>query len=110
MGKNMGRSGARPNNRLRQERLRRNWSQNYVAEKLGTTKVTISRWERGSQQPNITSRQELCKLFGMSAEELGLLPADPHPQVPEETKDPTPVDPPDDSTQPDEAPSTNQHP
>ncbi|HEU5377772.1 MAG TPA: FxSxx-COOH system tetratricopeptide repeat protein [Ktedonobacteraceae bacterium] len=71
---------------LRQERIQRNWRQRDLAEQLGTTVVTIKRWERGSQQPGTYFRIKLCALFGKSAEELGLV-AEEHsdtPVLPEE--------------------------
>ena len=55
------------NERLRQERIRRNWRQQDVADHLGTTVVTVKRWERGSQQPSAYFRVKLCTLFGKSA-------------------------------------------
>lgn len=60
------------NERLRQERIQRNWRQEDVAEKLGTTPLTVSRWERASHQPSAYFRAKLCTLFGKSAQELGL--------------------------------------
>lgn len=63
------------NDRIRQERIRRNWRQQDLADQLGTTIVTIQRWERGAQQPSVYFRVKLCALFDKSAEELGLLPA-----------------------------------
>lgn len=65
--------GINRNNRLRQERHRLNWRQLDLAEQLGTTVVTVKRWERGIQQPSAYFRMKLCTLFGKSAEELGLL-------------------------------------
>jgi transcriptional regulator with XRE-family HTH domain len=65
--------GSYRNNRLRQERHRLNWRQLDLAEQLGTTVVTVKRWERGTQQPGAYFRMKLCSLFGKSAEELGLL-------------------------------------
>src|SRR5947209_12333647 len=62
-----------PNLRLKNERERRGWSRNYVAEKIGGDIQTVARWERGTTFPTPCLRQELCKLFEMSAEELGLL-------------------------------------
>lgn len=64
--------------RLRRERIRRNWRQQDLADQLGTTVVTIKRWERGSQQASAYFRVKLCTLFGQSAEALGLLPEGPH--------------------------------
>lgn len=66
------------NNRLRQERIRHNWRQKNVAEQLGTTVLTVKRWERGYQQPSLYFRDKLCALFGKGPEELGLLPDEPH--------------------------------
>src|SRR5581483_7661363 len=69
--------------RLRQERIRRNWRQQDLADQLGTTVVTIQRWERGSHQPSAYFRIKLCALFGKSAEELGLVPEGPLATPPE---------------------------
>jgi tetratricopeptide (TPR) repeat protein/transcriptional regulator with XRE-family HTH domain len=63
-----------PNIRLKAQRLRKRWSQVYVATMIGTTDVTVSRWENGATFPSLYYRQQLCELFGKSAEELGLLP------------------------------------
>src|SRR5579884_1947511 len=62
-----------PNHRLRQERIKRNWRQQDLADQLGTTEISIRRWERGSHQPSAYFREKLCTLFGKSAEELGLV-------------------------------------
>ncbi|MDQ2903389.1 MAG: FxSxx-COOH system tetratricopeptide repeat protein [Chloroflexota bacterium] len=61
------------NHRLRQERIRQNWRQREVAELLGTTVVTVTRWEQGTHQPSTYFRVKLCTLFGKSAEELGFI-------------------------------------
>jgi transcriptional regulator with XRE-family HTH domain len=63
-----------PNDKLRNARLRRGWSRDYVAEKIGSNdSQSIGRWERGTTHPNPFYRQALCELFGMNAEELGLM-------------------------------------
>lgn len=73
---------ARAQNRLRQARIRQNWRQQDLADQLGTTVVTIKRWERGAQQPGAYFRVKLCTLFGISAEELGLVADEsPDPSV-----------------------------
>src|SRR5581483_9400745 len=64
------------NDRLRQARIGRNWRQHDLAEELGTTVVTVKRWERGYQQPSPYFRVKLCALFGTSAEQLGLVEED----------------------------------
>ncbi len=66
-----------PNRRLRQERIQRNWRQRDLANLLGITPVTVSRWERGSQQPSPYFREKLCALFGKKTEELGLVSEKP---------------------------------
>ncbi len=64
---------ATPNQQLRQERERHCWSQLEVADRIGTTSLNVSRWERGITFPTPHFRQQLCALFGKSASELGLL-------------------------------------
>jgi tetratricopeptide (TPR) repeat protein/transcriptional regulator with XRE-family HTH domain len=61
------------NLRLIKERQDRHWSQQEVANRLGTTRNTISRWERGIIFPDPHFRQLLCSLFGKSAEDLALV-------------------------------------
>jgi len=62
-----------PNERLRQERQRRGWSRQYVAEQIGVADPkTIGRWERGVAFPSSYFLQKLCTLFGMLAQDLGL--------------------------------------
>jgi transcriptional regulator with XRE-family HTH domain len=63
------------NSKLREERLRRQWTQQDLADHLQTTKLTIGRWERGISTPSPHFRLKLCALFGRSAEQLGLAPA-----------------------------------
>lgn len=58
---------------LVEARKRRQWSQQAVADRLGTTQHNVSRWERGQTRPGAYFRAKLCALFGMSAQELGLL-------------------------------------
>lgn len=61
------------NVRLREERSFRGWSQQELADKVGTTKVNISRWERNITIPGPYFRCKLSEIFGKSAEELGLV-------------------------------------
>lgn len=66
-----------PNERLRQERQRRGWSRQYVAEQIGVADPkTIGRWERGVAFPSSYFLQKLCSLFGMLAQDLGLFPGE----------------------------------
>ena len=55
---------------LKAARLKHNLSQAELAEKIGTTSVNVSRWERGFTSPSPYYRRQLCELFQMSAEEL----------------------------------------
>ncbi|MBV9690455.1 MAG: tetratricopeptide repeat protein [Ktedonobacteraceae bacterium] len=61
-----------PRLHLTQARIAKRWSQQEVADKLGTTHVNVSRWERGLTRPGPYFRTRLCKLFGMTEEELDL--------------------------------------
>ncbi|HEY0755436.1 MAG TPA: helix-turn-helix domain-containing protein [Ktedonobacteraceae bacterium] len=58
---------------LIEERKRRQWSQQEVADRLGTTRVNISRWEGGQTTPSPYFRARLLALFGKRPQELGLL-------------------------------------
>jgi transcriptional regulator with XRE-family HTH domain len=62
-----------PNNHLCHEREVRGWSQQDLAEKVGTSQKVVSRWERGESTPLPYYRQKLCKLFAKNAIELGFL-------------------------------------
>src|SRR5579885_585768 len=61
-----------PNERLKAHRLKKNWTQVYVATMIGTSDVEVSRWETGASIPSLYFREKLCKLFGKTPEELGL--------------------------------------
>jgi transcriptional regulator with XRE-family HTH domain len=61
---------------LKAERERRGWSLVKLAEQLGTTTRTVSRWEQGLVIPYPYYREQLCLLYEKTAEELGLLPDD----------------------------------
>ncbi len=56
--------------RLRQERERRNWSQQMLAHKIGTTVLNINRWEHDKTLPQPYHREKLCNIFDMGVEEL----------------------------------------
>lgn len=63
-----------PRSRLTEARNARRWSQHTVAERIGTTYVNVSRWERGITRPNPYFRRKLCGLFGKTEQELDLTP------------------------------------
>jgi transcriptional regulator with XRE-family HTH domain len=60
------------NEKLRQARISRGWSQQDLADQLGIVVGTVNRWERGKQQPTPYYRLKLSALFGTTAEALGL--------------------------------------
>jgi tetratricopeptide (TPR) repeat protein/transcriptional regulator with XRE-family HTH domain len=62
-----------PKDALRQARQLRGWSQEEVAERVGTNGFTVSRWELGQAFPSPFYRQQLSILFGQSPEALGLV-------------------------------------
>ena len=59
--------------RLKREREQRGWTQSKIAERLGTTQITVSRWENGNTIPTPYYRQKLAELFGKSIQELGFI-------------------------------------
>jgi transcriptional regulator with XRE-family HTH domain len=63
-----------PRIHLTEARTQRKLSQQQVAERVGTTFVNISRWERGITRPGAYFRRKLCILFRMTTEELDLEP------------------------------------
>ena len=56
--------------RLRHERERLNWSQEDLAQEIGTTPLSINRWEHDKAFPRPRYRAELCRVFNKSAEAL----------------------------------------
>lgn len=62
------------NQLLHETRVESGWSQKEVADRIGATTNTVSRWELGVAFPGPYFRTKLCTLFGKSAEELGFAP------------------------------------
>lgn len=87
----MDKSSVQPwNERIRQERIRHNWRQHDLADLLGTTPLTIQRWERGTHQPGPYFRTKLCTLLDKSPEELGFVgPPQETVAAPKEEKAPS---------------------
>ncbi len=67
-------SSPTPRPRLVMARYQRGWSQQEVADQLGTTPLNVSRWERGLTTPYPYFRQRLTALFAMSESDLDLAP------------------------------------
>lgn len=65
--------------RLTKERLNNEWTQEYLAKKLGTTKQAVCNWENGRSFPRRPVLLKLEKLFGMSHQLLFAPEADHDP-------------------------------
>jgi tetratricopeptide (TPR) repeat protein/transcriptional regulator with XRE-family HTH domain len=63
----------RPRHRLVDARIAQHWSQQEVADRIGTTHVNVSRWERGITRPSPYFRRKISKLFDKSEEDLDLM-------------------------------------
>jgi tetratricopeptide (TPR) repeat protein/transcriptional regulator with XRE-family HTH domain len=70
--------------RIRQEREQRAWTQSEVAERIGSTRINVSRWENGTTIPSPYYRQRLADLFEKDVQELGLIP-ETHADISNET-------------------------
>jgi len=68
-----------PNKQLIRQRELKGWSQEKLAEAVGTTAKIVGRWERGESKPTPLYRMRLIKLFAMDAEKLGFLEKEPLP-------------------------------
>ena len=69
---------------LKTARKQQGWSQAQVAKELGIAERTVRRWEQGLVVPYPYYRQQLCALFGKTAEDLGLPPeSDEHEDLDE---------------------------
>lgn len=51
---------------LRQERMKRGWTLDYVAKKIGTTKATVQMLETGQRKPSYDVLVKLLDLFDYS--------------------------------------------
>ena len=56
--------------RIRQERISRKWTQEYVGKQVGLTKTAIHDIEIGKQAPSYKSLVKLEDLFNLSHREL----------------------------------------
>ncbi|MGJ5718938.1 XRE family transcriptional regulator [Staphylococcus arlettae] len=55
---------------VRKYRKNSGLTQEALAEKLNTTRQSVSKWEQGSLEPNIQMLNHLSALFGISLDEL----------------------------------------
>ena len=56
--------------RLKNEREKRNWSQKYVADKVGITNAVLSNYERDIRDPDTETLRKLSDLFEVSVDYL----------------------------------------
>lgn len=56
---------------LAQARYDKGWSQEHLAERMGVSSVTVSRWEQGGSTPHQRHLVQLCKIFNKTPQELG---------------------------------------
>src|SRR5689334_16283232 len=61
------------NHKFTQARKYRNWKQSDIADELDVDVRTVGRWETGKTYPSPYAMRQICKLFGMSEEELGFV-------------------------------------
>ena len=55
---------------LKENRIRCLMTQEFVAETLGVSRQSVSKWENGSNDPNTSNLIALSKLYKISPEEL----------------------------------------
>ena len=55
---------------LKENRVRCQMTQEFVAEMLGVSRQSVSKWENGSSDPNTSNLIALAKLYKISPEEL----------------------------------------
>ena len=56
--------------RLQELRKRNGYSQEVLAEKLGVSRQSISKWERAESSPEIDNLMALANIYGMTVDEL----------------------------------------
>ena len=57
-------------NNIKEYRVAKNMTQEFVAERIGVSRQAVSKWESGASDPSTTNLFALAELFEISAEEL----------------------------------------
>ncbi|GAB4519995.1 MAG: helix-turn-helix transcriptional regulator [Amphiplicatus sp.] len=57
-------------NRLRELRRRRGWSQADLAERLDVSRQTVNALERGKYDPSLPLAFKIARVFGLAIEEI----------------------------------------
>ena len=55
---------------LKESRIKCQMTQEFVAETLGVSRQSVSKWENGTSDPNTSNLIALAKLYNVSAEDL----------------------------------------
>ena len=55
---------------LKEHRMNRQMTQEFVAEHLGVSRQAVSKWENGTSDPSTSNLLALAKLYGIDAAEL----------------------------------------
>lgn len=72
-------------NAIKKHREAAKLKQTELAEKIGISTVTLSRYENGEREPRVTELRKMSELFGCTIDELvGKNPTEPLP--PQETE------------------------
>ena len=72
------------NETLAKLRKEHGYTQEQLAEKLNVSRQAVARWEAGETAPDVYILQNICEIFGASADEmLNVAPAEPKPQQPQ---------------------------
>ncbi len=64
------RRGSGVGSRIRQKRAEQNISQEYLAEQLGVSRQSISKWENGQSDPSTKKLAQLAQILKMDVSEL----------------------------------------
>ena len=56
--------------KLKKEREKKGWSQEYLATKIHVSRQSVSKWETGKNYPSIEVIIDLSDLFGITIDEL----------------------------------------
>lgn len=56
--------------RIRELRKNKGWSSNDLAEILGVSQPTITRWENGSAIPDVNTLKKLSEIFNITVDDL----------------------------------------
>lgn len=61
---------------LKAARVNAGYSQKEAAEKLGVSNATLCEWEKGNTFPNVQQVDRICKLYGLTYDDIIFLPSD----------------------------------